>query len=57
MTALHVVYVRRLVSQTDGATPLYIASQNGHVNCVWILLGWDAAINHARVGFACSLKL
>ncbi|MFY7871708.1 MAG: ankyrin repeat domain-containing protein, partial [Limnohabitans sp.] len=40
--------------QTAGATPLYIASQNGHVECVQALLGGGAAINQARVSCASS---
>jgi hypothetical protein len=42
----------RVVLQTDGATPLYIASQNGHVECVRALLGGGAAINQANVSCA-----
>ena len=37
--------------QTSGATPLFIASQSGHVECVRALLDRDAAINQATVGF------
>ncbi len=40
----------RAVLQTDGATPLYIASQNGNLECVRALLGWGAEINQAKVG-------
>ncbi len=36
--------------QTSGATPLFIASQNGHVECVRVLLSNGAAINQAMVG-------
>ena len=39
-----------MVLQTDGATPLYIASETGHVECVRVLLGGGAAINQAMVG-------
>ena len=42
--------VCRVVLQTDGTTPLFIASQNGHVECVWALLGGGAAIDQAMVG-------
>ena len=45
----------RAVLQTNGATPLYIASQNGHVECVQALLGGGAAINQARVRCASSM--
>ncbi len=41
--------------QTTGVTPLYIASQNGHVECVRALLGGGAAINQAEVGCASSM--
>ena len=40
------------VLQTDGATPLFIASQSGHLECVQALLGGGAAINQATVSFA-----
>jgi hypothetical protein len=43
------------VLQTDGATPLYIASEKGHVECVRALLGGGAAINQAEVGCASSM--
>ena len=36
--------------QTSGATPLCIASENGHVECVRTLLDRGAAINQAEVG-------
>ncbi len=39
-----------VVLQTSGATPLYIASQKGHVECVRTLLDGGAAINQAEVG-------
>ena len=39
-----------VVFQTDGWTPLHIASQNGHVECVRALLDRGAAINQATVG-------
>jgi hypothetical protein len=41
--------------QTKGATPLYVASQNGHVACVRALLSGGAAINQATVGCAGSI--
>jgi hypothetical protein len=46
--------VCHVVFQTDGATPLFIASQNGHVECVRALLSGGAAINQAMVGCASS---
>jgi hypothetical protein len=45
--------VSRAVLQTNGATPLYIASQSGHMECVRALLDKGAAINQARVGSSC----
>jgi hypothetical protein len=39
-----------VVCQTKGATALYVASQMGHVDCVWALLDGGAAINQAMVG-------
>ncbi len=36
--------------QTTGATPLCIAGQKGHVECVRALLDGGAAINQAKVG-------
>jgi hypothetical protein len=41
--------------QTDGATPLYMASYSGHVECVKALLGGGAAINQAMVGSTSSM--
>ncbi len=41
-----------VVFQTDDWTPLQIASQNGHVDCVRALLGGGATIDKARVGRA-----
>ena len=35
--------------QTDGATPLYAASQEGHVEVVRLLVGSGSAVNQARV--------
>jgi hypothetical protein len=45
----------RVALQTGGFTPLYVASYNGHVECVRALLGEGAAINQATVGSACSM--
>jgi hypothetical protein len=53
-TTLFVTCVCRVVWQTDGATPLYVASCNGHVECVRALLDGGAAINHAMVSSACN---
>jgi ankyrin repeat protein len=39
-----------VVLQTSGATPLYVASHEGHVECVRALLSGGAAINQATVG-------
>ncbi len=47
--------VCRAVLQTGGATPLFIASQNGHVECVRALLGGGAAIDQAMVSCARSM--
>jgi hypothetical protein len=41
--------------QTSGATPLFIASENGHVECVLALLDGGAAMNQARVGSTSSM--
>ncbi len=38
-----------IVVQADGATPLYAARRNGHVEAVRALLGADAAVNQAKV--------
>ena len=38
-----------VVVQTDGATPLYVASKNGHVEAVRALLDAGAAVNQASV--------
>ncbi len=38
-----------VVLQTDGTTPLLIASENGHVECMQVLLDRGAAINQAEV--------
>jgi hypothetical protein len=48
--------VCRAVLQTDGWTPLYIASGKGHVECVRALLDGGAAINQAKVGCASSMS-
>ena len=37
--------------QADGVTPLYVASCNGHVECVRALLDRGAAIDRATVGY------
>ncbi len=47
--------VSRAVLQTSGWTPLLVASENGHVECVWALLAGGAAIDQARVGCASSM--
>ncbi len=39
-----------MCGQTDGATPLYIASFNGHVEAVRALVELGAAVNQATVG-------
>ena len=38
-----------VVWQTDGLTPLYAASHNGHVEVVRALVGAGAAVNQAAV--------
>ena len=38
-----------VVRQTDGFTPLYVASLNGHVEVVRVLVGAGAAVNQAAV--------
>jgi ankyrin repeat protein len=38
-----------VVWQTDGRTPLLMASQNGHVEVVRALVGAGAAVNQATV--------
>jgi hypothetical protein len=54
--ARHDVWIVCLVVwQTDGFTPLGIASQEGHVECVRVLLDGGAAINQAMVGCASSI--
>ena len=45
----------RVAWQTDGSTPLFIASENGFVKCVQALLDGGAAINQATVGCASSM--
>jgi hypothetical protein len=49
----------RVMLQTTGATPLFIASQKGNVECVRALLdvGYGAAIDQASVGCAHSMTL
>jgi hypothetical protein len=44
-----------MVLQTEGATPLSVASQSGHVECVQALLIAGATINQAKVGRASSM--
>jgi len=44
-----------VVSQTDGVTPLQMASMEGHVECVRALLDGGAAIDQATVGCARSM--
>ncbi len=39
--------------QADGATPLHVASQNGHVDAVRALLGAGASVNQATVSVFC----
>ena len=39
-----------MCGQTTGTTPLYIASQNGHVEAVRALVELGAAVNQAKVG-------
>ncbi len=41
--------------QTDGTTPLHVASEKGHVECVRALLGGGVAINQATVRCAGSI--
>ena len=45
-------------AQTSGATPLLMASQNGHVEVVRVLVGAGASVNQAKVrddfGLWCS---
>ncbi len=45
------------MSQTNGATPLFIAGQKGHLECVMALLEKGAAINQAMVGCSRCMAL
>ncbi len=38
-----------MAAQSGGVTPLYVASQNGHVEAVRALLDAGAAVNQAKV--------
>jgi hypothetical protein len=49
--------VHGVVLQRNGATPLYMASQNGHVECVQALLDRGAAINQATVRYPTWMAL
>ena len=40
-----------MCGQTDGATPLYIASQEGHVEALRALVELGAAVNQADVSW------
>ncbi len=44
-----------VVLQATGLTPLFVASQNGHVECVRTLLDRGAAVNQADVGDCSSM--
>ena len=50
------LFVHHVRWQMDGWTPLLIASQEGHAECVRVLLGEGAAINQATVGSTCPLQ-
>jgi len=61
-TVSHCVDAHRCVpcavaSQANGATPLVVASGNGHLECIRALLTWSAAINQATVGYSCPTAL
>ena len=49
--------VCHVVFQTNGATPLLVASLSGHVECVRALLGAGAGVNQATVGCARKMAL
>ncbi len=40
-----------VVRQTNGRTPIYVASLNGHVEVVRALVGAGAAVNQAKVRY------
>ena len=40
-----------MCGQTDGWTPLFIASHHGHVEAVRALVELGAAVNQAKVGW------
>jgi hypothetical protein len=49
-----------LVGQADGSTPLFVASQNGHVDVVRALLqaGAGAVVNQVAVRhYVCTVKV
>jgi hypothetical protein len=48
------MHLCRIVLQIDGATPLFIASCKGHIECVRALLDGGAAIDQSSVSYAGS---